>query len=280
MKLAVISMMVYLLYLYTVTVTYISGELNMATQIEIDIACEILRTVEKLQLPFILDDITEGRGNCFPLAVIAQCRRKEIFRNLTPELQMIVERNDSTSLRMAVKQFMMTSKHENAINFQTRYNDVVGPVDGRNWIQYWEIMVRNYEWVDYIFVQATAWLLQHDIVIISTTAPENHPYVTVSGNIASEIKRCPFPPLTLGCKSNSHYQSLLPKPELPNISSFINNHCRENTHKQELSTCNKNRRKLTYAQVVMTDDYSGWNEPNDKKYQFNRRKKVRHYYKK
>ena len=83
------------------------------------------------------------------------------------------------------------------------------------------------------------------MIIISTTAPENHPYVTVSGNIASEIIRCPFPPLTLGCKSNSHYQSLLPKPELPNISSFINNHCRENTHKQELSTCNKNRRKLT-----------------------------------
>ena len=101
-------MIMYLFYSYTVTVTYISGELNMATQIEVDIACEIMRTVERLQLPFILDDITEGRGNCFPLAVIAQCRRKEIFRNLTPELQIMVERNDSTSLRMAVKQFMMT----------------------------------------------------------------------------------------------------------------------------------------------------------------------------
>ena len=81
----------------------------MATQIEVDIACEIMRTVERLQLPFILDDITEGRGNCFPLAVIAQCRRNEIFRNLTPELQIMVERNDSTTLRIAVKQFMMTS---------------------------------------------------------------------------------------------------------------------------------------------------------------------------
>ena len=223
----------------------------MATQIEVDIAHEIMRTIAKLQLPFMLDTITEGRGNCFPLAVIAQCRRKDIFRNLTPKLQLMVRQNDSNSLRLSVMKFMMSSKHENIIAFQTRYNNVVAPIDGRNWVQYWEIMARNYEWVDYIFVQATAWLLQHDIVIISTTGTEKDPYVMVSGNIENELVRCPFPPLILGCKSNSHYQSLLPTTEWINIHrTFIKPNI-EKAHKQELSNCRQNIRHSSYAQSVM-----------------------------
>ena len=32
------------------------------------IAAEIMETVRKLELPLRLDDITEGKGNCFPLS--------------------------------------------------------------------------------------------------------------------------------------------------------------------------------------------------------------------
>ena len=55
----------------------------MATGDEIRIAHEITKAVRRLQLPLKLDEITEGRGNYFPLSVLAQCRRQEVFQNLT-----------------------------------------------------------------------------------------------------------------------------------------------------------------------------------------------------
>ena len=40
------------------------------------IAAEIMKTVRRLELPLELDEITEGRGNCFPLSIFAQGRRR------------------------------------------------------------------------------------------------------------------------------------------------------------------------------------------------------------
>ena len=68
----------------------------------------------------------------------------------------------------------------------------------------------NCEWVDYIFVQSTAWFLNHDILIVTTTCTENRPFITISGNLVDENFPCPGTALILGSKSNVHYQSLLP----------------------------------------------------------------------
>jgi hypothetical protein len=58
----------------------------MATEDELRIAHEIMKTVRTLQLPLKLDEITEGRGNCFPLSVLAQCRRQEIIQNMNEQI--------------------------------------------------------------------------------------------------------------------------------------------------------------------------------------------------
>ena len=63
----------------------------MGSQNEQKIAQEIMKTVRRLQLPFKLDEITEGRGNCFPLAILAQGRRPEIFRELNGAPQNIMK---------------------------------------------------------------------------------------------------------------------------------------------------------------------------------------------
>ena len=52
----------------------------MASTNERRIAREIMNTVWKLNLPLKLDEITEGQGNCFPLAILAQCRRPEVYK--------------------------------------------------------------------------------------------------------------------------------------------------------------------------------------------------------
>ena len=71
-------------------------------------------------------------------------------------------------------------------------------------------MIRNYEWVDYVFVQSTAWFLGHDIIIVTTTSTEDHPFIRISGNLQNENSPCPGIELTIGSLSQVHYQSLLP----------------------------------------------------------------------
>ena len=59
-------------------------------------------------------------------------------------------------------------------------------------------------------MQATAWYLQLDIWIVSTSSTESSPYIVISGNLGDGIRPSDGPIITLGTKSNCHYQSLLP----------------------------------------------------------------------
>ena len=70
----------------------------MATTDERRIAHEIMKAVRRLQLPLKLDAITEGRGNCFPLSVLAQCRRQGIFQHLRSPCQNLAQQGDPTLL--------------------------------------------------------------------------------------------------------------------------------------------------------------------------------------
>jgi hypothetical protein len=147
----------------------------MATQTELSIASEIMKTVRRLQLPLKLDEITEGRGNCFPLSILAQGRRSEIFRGLSSLTQSIMLENDPTKLRKEVFKFMTNSRHRTIQNYKKTYEEVLASIDDKTWAKYWEGMLRNYEWVDYIFIQSTAWYLHHDIIIVTTTSTEKIP---------------------------------------------------------------------------------------------------------
>jgi hypothetical protein len=116
-----------------------------------------------------------------------------------------MEQNNPTLLRSAVHAFMANSRHETVQEYKRRYTEVLAA-----WREYWNVMLRNYEWVDYIFIQSTAWFLCRDIIIVTTSSTEDHPYITISGNLADERVPCQGIPLIIGTKSNVHYQSLLP----------------------------------------------------------------------
>ena len=45
-------------------------------------AFEIMNAISRCQLHMMLDSITEGDGNCFPRAVVQQCKRQEIQKNI------------------------------------------------------------------------------------------------------------------------------------------------------------------------------------------------------
>ena len=178
-------------------------------QIERNIADEIMVTIH--QLPFKLDQLTEGLGNCFPIAIIQQLRRPEILSQLrSAPKRLIRTQNGHSLLRQSVHQFIMKSRSPRVVEFKAQYEETDGIVNQKSWNQYWETMIIDKTWVDYWFVQATAWYLQLDIWIIETSSTETNPYIEVSGNLADGNKPSGGPVITLGTKSNSHYQSLLP----------------------------------------------------------------------
>ena len=182
----------------------------MENKEEKKIAADIMNIVRKLGLPLKLDKITEGRGNCFPLAVIAQCNRQEIYNELSWQHQAVIKKDCSLLLRQEVKKFMMNSATKIVKDFRCRYDEVVAPIDGNDWHQYWKKMSQNYEWVDSTFVQGAAWYLNHDIIIVTTSGREEDPFIRISGNHFNTDIECNNTPLIVGCKSDVHYQSLLP----------------------------------------------------------------------
>ena len=168
-------------------------------------------TVNKLQLPFKLDQLTEARGNCYPIAIMQQCRRPEIFAQLKPIPKMLSKHGTGhAALRYNIKKLMMKSEHPRIVRFREQYEMTDGMANNETWKQYWTRMSVNQTWVDFWFVQATAWYLQLDIWIIATSNTEESPYIEISGNLDDDQIPSNGPIITLGTKSNSHYQSLLP----------------------------------------------------------------------
>ena len=202
-------------------------------QIERNIANEIMETVHRLQLPFRLDQLTEGRGNCFPISIMQQCRRPEIFSQLKSIPKMLVKhRTGHSALRFNIKQFIMKSNHPRVALFRTQYEETVGMVNQETWLQYWTRMAVNGTWVDVWFVQATAWYLQLDIWIIATSNTESSPYIEINGNIDDDTRPCNGPIITLGTKSNCHYQSLLPT-EMFHLDFHQPEHSQSETSKEQ-----------------------------------------------
>ena len=148
-------------------------------KVERMIADEIMETVNRLQLPFILDQLTEGRGNCFPIAVIQQCQRPEINKQLKLVTKMIVKTQRTgprhKAFRYSVINFIKSSDHPRIQQFKLQYEETDGNVNKETWNDYWQRMLIDGTWVDYWFVQATAWYLELDIWIIATSNTENSP---------------------------------------------------------------------------------------------------------
>ena len=115
----------------------------MAYDNEKRIGLEILKKIQSLQLPLKLDDITEGRGNCLPLAILAQCRRPEIFQQLDGSMKYIICQNDPTGLRQQVHRFMVNSTHPKIQEYKRRYEEIISVIDKRSWNEYWQVMIRN-----------------------------------------------------------------------------------------------------------------------------------------
>ena len=183
-------------------------------QVVCPLAQQIEEIIRQTELPFKLDDITVGDGNCFTRAVLQQCQRNPV-KNYLRSRQ--VNLRNYMELKKNVCQFMMKESNvpmlrEFKVRFEARQGEArLRGEHAHTWNQYWMTMAKDGEWVDAVFVQATAWYLFSDIHLIPTaTATKENPFFTINGNYTYETASCPGPALLLGYNSNLHYQSVLP----------------------------------------------------------------------
>ena len=150
-----------------------------------------METVHRLELPLKLDQLTEGLGNCFPISIVQQCHRPEILSYLRPKAKQIVRlRNGHSTLRQNVTEFIMKSKTLRVQSFKKQFDETDGVVNRESWCQYWARMKTDKTWVDYWFVQATAWYFNLVLWIVDCASREEHPFIRISGNIENEDEPC------------------------------------------------------------------------------------------
>ena len=166
---------------------------------------ELSSTIIRCNLPLKFDNNTEGYGNCFPNAIVQQCRRPEIRAWLQKNhLGTIV--NHQQMLREKVTHFSLTSRNRAICNLRNKYNEQYHAADNISWTDYWNEMAKEGIWVNHLFVQVTAWYLNLDIQILTTSATPTCPFIYIYGDINKPDEPARGPPVLIGNYTNVHYQ--------------------------------------------------------------------------
>ena len=178
-------------------------------------AFEIRNAISRCQQPLRLDEITRGDGNCFPRAVVQQCRRPEVHENI--ENNKKISTRDFMSLRNAVCNFMLNTNNPSVEHFRNSYIENEYQTSRISWNDYWYAMRRHMVWVDYKFIQATAWYLGHDIKILTTGSTPENPYILIEGSQGEDSIPSHHVPLLIGSQLDLHFQSLLPSSQVQEL---------------------------------------------------------------
>ena len=168
----------------------------------------LTEAIKRCNLQLKLDNRTEGFGNCFPNAIVQQCRRPEILTWLKQKNPIAIV-NGQQCLRRRIVHFALKSRNKNISDLKTNYDKELQQVEKTTWTDYWKTMEQDGTWVDHMFVQVTAWFMKMDILILTTSSLKESPFIYISGNEISG--RTNGPTILLGNYTNVHYQSLLPK---------------------------------------------------------------------
>ena len=104
--------------------------------------------------------------------------------------ELILQEDGHYRLRDEVPKFMNELNHQGINSLKLHYTTNIAPAMGQSWEEYWRKMAQDRTEVDHMFIQATAWLIQCDMLIIDTSCTQENPYIHISGNIENENIAC------------------------------------------------------------------------------------------
>ena len=141
----------------------------------------LAKAITRCKVRLKLDNITEGYGNCFPNAIVQQCRRPEIKNYLLEKNRSGIFKS-SQALRREITKFALNDNHKTISEYKNNYETALYDTD-MPWIDYWVNMGRDGTWVDSVFIQVTAWYIGLDIRLLTTSSKPDNPFIVISGNI-------------------------------------------------------------------------------------------------
>ena len=136
-------------------------------------------TIRRCNVQLKLDNPTEGYGNCFPNAIVQQCRRPKIQAWLKENKPWAISTSHQV-MRKKIKHFALNSQHKTLLEYKANYQAILFQEDKTTWTEYWAQMGRVGTWIDSVFVQVTAWYIGLDIKILVTTAKAENPFIVVT----------------------------------------------------------------------------------------------------
>ena len=172
----------------------------------------LTEAIRRCKVRLKLDNNTEGYGNCFPNAIVQQCRRPEIV-NFLNERNLKGIFKSPQALRREITNFALNNNHKTINEYKNTYETALHNTD-KTWIDYWVHMERDGTWIDSVFIQVTAWYIGLDIKILTTSSKPENPFIVISGNINNPLVNSGGPPILIGNYTNIHYQSLLPTKDI------------------------------------------------------------------
>ena len=88
----------------------------------------LAEAIRRCNLQLKLDNKTEGYGNCFPNAIIQQCRRPEINNWLREKNPMGMFKS-SQALRRQVTNFALHCEHKSVTDYKKNYETILSTTD-------------------------------------------------------------------------------------------------------------------------------------------------------
>ena len=156
---------------------------------------EINRKIQELGLPFLMDKVTPGKGNCFFNALRQQFAR--------PEVGISRPSSSSAKIRSDVCDFALNTTVRTILTMRVNYN----VLNGENaWELFFKGMRKSGCWAEGPVMEVAAHMLQRIIFVVSTGNTHENPYLSIDGGGDAAN----FPPLILGNLAGVHYQSYVP----------------------------------------------------------------------
>ena len=146
-----------------------------------EIGKKIEKKAEEVGQDIRLDNLTRGSGNCFPIAVLQQLNRNEIYQSLDSKLRETAASINHLEFRTRVAMFMLKSKLPHVLSYRKQFEEITG----EKWNRYCGNMTKKGIYVDSHFVQCTAWYLKMDLWILDQNATQSQPFMKIGGEAGS-----------------------------------------------------------------------------------------------
>ena len=112
-------------------------------------------------------------------------------------------------VRLKITNFALKCRKKIISDLKRKYEMEIQHLENKTWNEYWTQMAKDGTWVDHMFVQVTAWFLNLDIMILTSSSLPNSPFIFIDGNMNNVPEDMKGPPILLGNYTNVHYQSLI-----------------------------------------------------------------------